>query len=57
MIGKTEREYTNKCGSCKYFSFHVKDGDTREHGKCHNVKRKPYHQASQKACKLYQTEG
>ena len=54
MTGNKNRDYENKCGSCRHFSFRVRKGDTREDGRCFNLKRANYHQASQKACKLYE---
>ncbi len=54
MTGKKRREYKQKCGSCIYFAFRIKNEDTREDGRCNNPKRVNYHQASQKACKLYE---
>lgn len=53
MTGKKGRSYKNKCGSCVFFAFHTKHKDTRENGHCENTERAGYHQASQKACKLY----
>lgn len=49
-------KYDGRCGMCKYFSFYVKNGEIREQGRCNNQKRVNYHQASQKACKLYKAE-
>lgn len=49
-------KYSDRCGTCKYFSFYVKNGEIREQGRCNNRKRVNYHQASQKACKLYKAE-
>ena len=54
MTGNKNRDYANKCGSCRHFAFRVRKGDTREDGRCFNLKRANYHQASQKACKLYE---
>ncbi len=60
MIGNKKHNYEGKCGSCIYFDFYVRyvrnGGDTRSFGKCNNINRKSYHDASQKACKLYQKE-
>lgn len=56
MRRNIKREYDDKCGSCKFFAFNVRNGDTRDDGKCVNPNRVDYHQASQKACKLYQKE-
>lgn len=56
MTRKSLREYANKCGSCKHFAFSVKNGDTRELGRCEQKTRVNYHQASQNACKLYEPE-
>ena len=53
MTGNAKRNYDGKCGTCSYFAFYVKNGDTREQGRCCHPNRVNYHQASQKACKLY----
>lgn len=43
------------CGSCKYFAYRVKNGKLKKWGgRCDNHSRSDYHDASQKACKLYQ---
>ena len=56
MTGKKIRDYKNKCGSCMYFSFICRYGDTRSDGRCEKKDRVNYHQACQKACKLYKAE-
>lgn len=56
MTGNKIRDYENKCGSCMYFSFMLRNGDTRSDGRCEKKDRVNYHQASQKACKLYKSE-
>lgn len=52
MTGNKQRSYKNKCGSCQYFAFRIRHGDTRSNGVCSNPKRVNYHDASQ-TCKLY----
>lgn len=52
MTGNKQRSYENKCGSCQYFAFRIRHGDTRANGVCSNPKRVNYHDASQ-TCKLY----
>lgn len=56
MKGNVIRTYKGKCGSCIYFSFMCRNGDTREDGRCEKRERVNYHQASQKACKLHKAE-
>ena len=56
MTGNAKRNYDGKCGTCSYFAFYVKNGDTREQGRCCHPNRVDYHQASQKACKEYKAE-
>ena len=56
MNGQKKHDYINKCGSCQFFAFRVRYGDTRNDGHCFNPLRKNYHQASAKACKLYKQE-
>lgn len=53
MTKKGKGNYDGRCGTCKYFAFYVKEGETREHGRCNHPDRVFYHQASQKACKEY----
>jgi len=57
-------DYTNKCGSCKYFCFNTKNGEVVRYGVCERKISKtvntyffiPYHhmQAADKACKKYE---
>lgn len=54
MTENKNRDYANKCGSCKFFSFAKIHGKKREWGYCDNLKRVISHQANQKACKLYE---
>lgn len=56
MVGKRKRTYKDRCGSCIFFAYSTKKEDTRENGHCNNPNRVSYHQASQKACKLYKKE-
>ena len=43
------------CGECKYFAYRVVGGKLKKWGgQCSNPKRVAYHDASQKACKLYE---
>lgn len=53
MIESSKGDYDGKCGTCLYFAFYVKNGDTRSQGRCCHSKRVNYHDASQKACKEY----
>ena len=57
MTRSGKDNYDGKCGTCSYFAFYVKNGDTREQGRCCHLNRVNYHQASQKACKEYKAEG
>lgn len=57
MTRNAKSNYDGKCGTCIYFAFYVKNGDTREQGRCCHPNRVDYHQASQKACKEYKAEG
>ena len=56
MTKNAKGNYEGRCGTCKNFAFYVKNGDTREQGRCCNPNRVSYHQASQKACKEYKVE-
>jgi hypothetical protein len=56
MTRNAKCNYEGRCGTCTYFGFWVKNGDTREHGRCSHPNRVNYHQASQKACKEYKAE-
>ena len=56
MTRNAKSNYVGRCGTCIYFAFWVKNGDTREHGRCCNPNRVNCHQASQKACKEYKAE-
>ncbi len=56
MTRNAKGNYAGKCGTCSYFSFRVKNCDTREHGRCCHPNRVNYHQASQKTCKEYKAE-
>lgn len=56
MTRNAKSNYDGKCGTCIYFAFYVKNGDTREQGRCCHPNRVDYHQASQKACKEYEAE-
>lgn len=49
-------DYSNRCGSCKNFAFLVKKNEVQFWGFCSLKNRANYHQASQKACKLYVNE-
>lgn len=46
-------DYTNKCGSCVYFTPITKDGMVMKRGSCSYKTKQIYHDASQKACKKY----
>ena len=56
MTKNAKGNYECRCGMCKNFAFYVKNGDTREQGRCCHPNRVSYHQASQKACKEYKAE-
>lgn len=51
------KDYSNRCGSCKFFSFLVTKGSLRWWGFCERKDRANYHQASQKACLKYEEDG
>lgn len=49
-------DYTDKCGSCKYFVPIRKDGKLTRRGSCW-FKTHIYHDASQKKCLRYENKG
>jgi hypothetical protein len=62
---KKEYDYSNKCGSCKYFVFYTRNGEVLRHGVCEkktsiivNNTFYPHHhvEAHKRACKKYEED-
>lgn len=51
-MSKPLGDYTGKCGNCRNFAF-LEYKRIHLWGTCLSPQRSNYHQASQKACKLY----
>lgn len=54
---KALNDYTNRCGSCKYYKASYKDGKITKMGKCYKRMNISKHRTSDKACLEYEEEG
>ena len=50
-------DYTDRCGSCKYYKASYKDGRITKMGKCYKRLKLSKHRASDKGCLEYEEEG
>ena len=53
-MNKPLGDYTGRCGGCNHFEYRETEKRVERWGRCALLNRVNYHQACQKACKLYE---